>query len=79
MNSESDSVARAYSVAIFEEVRVDIPIHWVITLASDFICSVHIFPRSALIFDCFAFLFEDFDSLCGKVANASSDDIFVKH
>ena len=79
MNSESYSVARTYSVAIFVDVRVDSPVDWVITLTRSAVGSVEILPRSALIFDCFAFLFENFDSLCGEVANASSDDVFVKH
>lgn len=78
-DSEFDSVARAYSVTIFEDVRVDWPIGWVITLTRSAVCSIEILPHSALIFDCFAFLFENFDSLCGEVANASSDDVFVKH
>ena len=78
-NSESDSVARSASVAILEEVRVDCPIHWVITLTRSEVSIVLCLPCIALIFDCSLFLFESLNGFFGEVAHTPANGVFSKH
>ena len=63
------SEARSASVAIFEEIGVDCPIHWVITLARPEVSIVLCLPCVALVFDCSLFLFESLNGFFREVAH----------
>ena len=73
------SMARSASVAILEEVRVDCPIHWVVTLARSEVSIMLCLPCIALVFDCSLFLFESLNGFFGEVAHTPANGVFSKH